>query len=153
MRFTMITDGGPHPPDKWAEVTTDAVLELIAVKEGSSSEAAVKAREFKRNTFFPLYEIFKNHHGGVQRIERDALSSIKKHAAALEHCAKPLELHEDVPSTLEEVNAVFSKSPFAEHFAKPEVQAVLQAIIGQHSANVVHIERRYHVDRLAKKES
>lgn len=149
----MITNGGPHPADKWAEVTTDTILNLIEVKEDSVSEAALEARQAKRDLRPILFDILNGHHQGVQAREREALPSIKKLADAREHCDKPLELHEDVPSTMEELSAALKATPFADHFAKPEVQEVLQSIIGQHSANVVHIERRYHADRLAKKES
>jgi hypothetical protein len=152
MQF-MITNGGPHPADKWADVTTDTILNLIDVKEDSVSEAALDARAAKRDLRPVLFDIFNGHHEGVQARERSALPSIKKHHEATAHCARPLELHEDVPAALQEVNAVLKTSPFAAHFAKPEVQEVLQNIIGQHSANVVHIERRWHADRLAKKES
>lgn len=149
----MITNGGSHPADKWAEVTTDAILDLIEVADSSASDAAAEARAVKRGLRATLFDIFNGHHDGVQMRERNALASIKKHADASKHCEKPLEMHEDVPSALEEVNAAFKQTPFAAHFAQQHVQEVLRSIIGQHSANVQHIERRCHADRLASKES
>lgn len=145
----MITNGGPHPADFWADTTTGQILDLIQIKDNSQSDAAIEARQAKRDLRPILFDIFMGHHEGVQSKERGALASIKKHADACKHCDKPLELHEDAPSALEEVNAAFKATPFAEHFVKPEVQAVLIAIIGQNSADVQHIERRYHVDRLS----
>lgn len=153
MQTIMITNGGPHPADQWAEVTADTILGLIQVKEDSVSEAAIEARQAKRDLRPILFDIFNGHHEGIQTRERSALPSIKKHSEARLHAITPLEMHEDVPSAMEEVNAALKATPFAAHFAKPEVQEVLQSIIGQHSANVVHIERRWHADRLAKKEA
>lgn len=153
MQTLMITNNGTHPPDKWADVTTEAILNLIDVKEDSVSESAIEARQAKRDLRPVLFDIFNGHHEGVQAREKDALAKIKKHAEARAHCEKPLGLHEDVPSTLEEVNAALKSTPFAAHFAQPHVQDVLRAIIGQHSATVLDIERRTHADRLAKKEA
>lgn len=145
----MITNGGPHPADKWADMTTDTILALIQVADDSDSPEAVEARQVKRDLRPVLFDIFMGHHDGVQRLERSGLASIKKHADACKHCDKPLELHDDCHSALEEVNAALRATPFAAHFAKPEVQEVLQTIIGQHTADVQHIERRWHVDRIA----
>lgn len=147
----MITNGGPHPADKWADMTTETILALIQVNEGAASPEAVEARQVKRDLRQVLFDIFMGHHDGVQKGEHRDLAKVKKHAEAKAHCAKPLELHPDCHAALEEVNAALKATPFAAHFAKPEVQAVLSTIIGQHTADVQHIERRWHVDRLAAK--
>jgi hypothetical protein len=147
----MITNGGPHPADKWADMTTDTILDLIAVKEDSVTEEAAAARQAKRDLRPILFDIFMGHHEGIQSDERFKLDTITMHADACEHVAKPLELHDDCRAALEEVNAALNATPFAAHFAKPDVQAILLGIIGQHTADVQHIERRWHVDRLAAK--
>lgn len=149
----MITNGGPHPADKWADVMTDAILDLIQVADDSQTEQAIEARQAKRDLRPVLFDIFNGHCDGVQRMEQSSLASIKKHAEAHAHAHSQLEQHPHVASALEEVCSALAATPFASHFAKPEVKAILERIIGQHSANVQHIERRYHADRLAKKES
>lgn len=146
----MITNGGPHPADKWADTSTDAILDLIQIAEDADSEQAVEARMAKRNLRTVLFDIFYGHHDGVQRTERGSLAAIKKHKDACDHCDKKLPLHDDVPSALEEINAALGATPFAAHFAQAHVQDILRAIIGQHTANVQHIERSWHRDRLAK---
>lgn len=145
----MITNGGPHPADKWADMTTDTILALIKIADDSESPEAVEARQVKRDLRPILFDIFMGHHDGVQKGERRDLVKLKKLDDAHEHCNKQLELHDDCHSALEEVNAALATTPFGAHFAKPEVQAVLQQIVGQHTADVQHIERRWHVDRLA----
>ena len=42
---------------------------------------------------------------------------------------------------------LLATTPFADHFAKAEARNHLYRVIGQHSANVIHIERRYHADK------
>lgn len=145
----MITNGGPHPADKWADTTTDIILDLIQVTEDSVSPEALAARQAKRDLRPILFDIFMGHHDGIQKEERGA--KIKSLADADDLVAKTIDLHPSVPSALAEVNSALGATPFAAHFAKPEVQAVLTNIIGQHSADVIHIERRYHQDRLAAK--
>lgn len=149
----MITNGGPHPADKWADVTADTIIDLIVVKDDSDTPEAAEARQVKRDLRPILFDILYGHHDGVQRSERGQLASIKKHEHACKHVAKPLELHDDCHSALEEVRAALNATPFAAHFAQPAVVDILRSIIGQHTADVQHIERRWHVDRLAKKEA
>lgn len=145
----MITNGGPHPADKWADVTVEAILALIKINDDSVSDQAAEARQAKRDLRPVLFDVLYGHHDGVQRQERAGLSKIKDHPAACEHCDKPLGLHPDVQAALEEITAALKATPFAEHFIKPETQQVLRSIIGQYTADVQHIERRYHIDRLA----
>lgn len=147
----MITNGGPHPADKWADTTTDTILDLIQVQDDAVSDEASAARQAKRDLRPVLFDIFMGHHDGVQRQERSQLSAIKTSDAAQAHVAKPLTLHPDVTAALEEVNAALKVTPFAAHFAQGQVQQVLTQIIGNHTADVQHIERRWHVDRLTAK--
>jgi hypothetical protein len=54
-------------------------------------------------------------------------------------------------SVMDEVSAALAATPFAAHFAKPEVIGIIKQIVGQHTANAMHIERSWHRDRLAEK--
>lgn len=147
----MITNGGPHPADMWADATTDTILDLIQIADDSVSEEAAAARQAKRDLRPVLFNIFMFHHVKVQNGEQRVLKEIGHHKAACEHCAKDIEVHPEVTTVLIDVNKVFQTTPFAAHFAQEHVQAVLRSIVGQHTADVLHIERRYHVDRLAAK--
>lgn len=133
MQF-MVTDGGAHPPDKWAEITTNEILALIQI-EGDSPEA-IEARLAVADLRPKLVRFFTEHHDGVQKHER-------KKARSLADGLDPSS-HVDRCSWYDDV---FSTSPFAAHFAKNEVQEVVNRIIGQHTADVMHIERRYHADK------
>lgn len=145
----MITNGGPHPADKWADVTTDTILDLIQVQEDSVSPEATAARAAKRDLRPKLFAIFNDHHDGVQKHEQGHLTkNIKAANKAADHVAAQIDPMPHVDPTFEKVKAVLAATPFAAHFAQPHVQEVLQTIIGQHTADVMHIERRWHHDRL-----
>lgn len=133
----MITDGGAHPPDLWATVTSNQILDLVQVDAGSASPAAVEARIAKEELRAKMLRFFTQEHAAVQIGERDACKKdVKRHRAVLDPSA-----HLD--GCRDGICALFNGTPFAQHFAKPEVEAVVHRIVGQHFANVMHIERRY----------
>ncbi len=141
---TMITNGGPHPSDRWADMTTESILELIEVGEESATPEAVKARAVKRALRPDLFAIFNGHHERVQKHERGVLAKAKESMVTdTINVAHHMTIGQ-------EVDALLAATPFAAHFARPEVRAVIHKIIGRDTANVMHIERRYHADRLAK---
>ena len=144
----MITNGGPHPVDKWADMTTDTILELIQVADDSDTPEAAAARAAKRSLRRVLFDIFNSHHDGVQKNERRGLGSVKTLDAAHAHHAAHIDVTPHM-SVMDEVKAALSAmpSPLSDHFAKPEVIAVVAQIVGSHTANVIHIERGWHRDR------
>lgn len=148
----MVTDGGPHPSDKWAELTSNTIVDtiLIDANPNDGSANAVGVRLAKRELRNALFAILISHHTGVQEIERATNVTVKTAADAGK---RVIEAHDPKPhldTVLPQVNAAFAATPFAAHFAKPEVQAVVAQIIGQHTVDVMHIERRWHLDRLTK---
>lgn len=144
----MITNGGPHPADKWADMTVDTIMELIVVSDDSDTPEAAAARAAKRELRPILFNIFNAHHDGVQKHERGHLTkNVKKLDAAHEHVAANVDVTPHMAVT-DEVDAALAATPFAAHFAKPEVKDVIHRIIGQHTANAMHIERSWHKDRL-----
>ena len=145
----MITNGGPHPADKWAETTSDAICDLIEIREGSESKQAGIARRVKMELRITLFDIFNEHHDMVQGHEKEDLATrIKSHAQARGHCDKKINHAHHLTDTVARVEAALAATPFATHFAKPAVQEIIRTIIGQHTATVMHIERKWHQDRL-----
>lgn len=147
----MVTDGGPHPADRWAEITSNQIVDtlLVDANPNDGSPAAVKARLAKRTLRNDLFGILLRHHDDVQRTERDALSKIKKPAESGVRVVLPIDPAPHM-STMDAVNVVCAASQFADHLAKPEVQDTIRAILGQHTVDVIHLERRWHHDRLTK---
>jgi hypothetical protein len=148
----LVTNGGPHPADKWADVTANVIVDTLLVdsRPDDVSEQAAAARAAKRKLRNDLFDIFNDHHDIVQKAERVENGKCKKPADA---AARVIALHDPEPhmGVLERVNAVFASTPFSDHFAKPEVQEIVKTIIGQHTVDVMHIERRWHHDRLTNK--
>lgn len=139
MQF-MITNNGPHPADKWAQITTSAILDLIQIDAQSHSPQAIEARLAKEDLRPKLLRHFTDHHGAVQTDER-------KKARKVGATCDPSAHLEDIHSCVDEL---FAGTPFAEHAKNADFIETVRRIVGQHSANVMDIERRYHADRKQK---
>lgn len=143
----MITNGGSHPPDKWADVTTDTIVDLIQVEDDSNSPEAAAARQAKRGLRDTLFDIFNTSFAAVQKVSRDEVQKIKDTAKAIANAEGPIDVTPHMAVTAK-LDAALAATPFAAHFAKPEVKQVLHQIVGQHIANAIDIERKWHKDRL-----
>ncbi len=135
----MITNGGPHPPEKWADVTARAITDLIVIEQTAPTQAIVDKREFEMALFKMLIDL----HKGVQETARNALKETHhaSHSAIAAHYAT---------DTTDKIIALAQGTRFAEHFRKAEVQGFLRNVTGQHFANSVDIEHRWHKDRNRK---
>jgi hypothetical protein len=143
----MITNGGPHPADKWAEQTVEAILDLIQIVEDSVTPEAAAARQAKRDLRPILFNIFNGHHGRVQKHEQDHMkANVRNAKAAAEYIERPIDVEPHL-SVMDKVKIALSATPFKDHFAKPEVIEVVKQMVSQHTADVMHIERRWHHDR------
>ena len=140
----MITDGGPHPADKWADTTTEAILDLVQIAQDSVSDAAKAARAAKRDLQPKLWSLLNTHHEAVQATHRTALKKIKN-----SQINQPIDVTPHL-GTAADVLKLLSITPFADHFAQQTVQDVVTQIVGQHTADSIDIERRWHADGLAK---
>lgn len=147
----MVTNGGPHPFDKWAEMTAATIVDTLMVDTNPDSvePEAVAARADKRKIYAALFDVFNVHHAAVQNGERAECAKCKKPADAAARAIKPIDCTPHL-SVMDNVNEVLATSMFADHFAKPEVQEVIRGIIGQHTTDVIHIERRWHHDTMTK---
>ncbi len=135
----MITNGGPHPPEKWADVTARAITDLIVIEPTAPTQAIVDKREFE----MALFKLLIEQHKHTQDRARNAL-------AAEGHVDHRQIVHDRAPAVTEKVTALAHGTRFAEHFAKPEVKSFVHNVIGQHFANSVDIEHRWHKDRHQK---
>lgn len=147
----MITNGGAHPADKWAELTANTIVDttLVDAHPDDASEAAVAARAAKRGLRTKLFDIFNHHYDAVQKHERGECAKCKKPSDAAARVVAPHDPSHHM-GVMDKVNAALVATPFAAHFAKPEVQDVVKAIIGQFTVDTMHIERRTHHDKLTK---
>ncbi len=137
----MITDGGPHPADKWSAMTASHVCSMVRVNQNSESAAAKAARRALPRFELELADALESHHANFQRDERSRLES------GSERLNQPYVAHADLDAQVAAVVEVARKTPFAEHFAKPEVQAAVRDVIQNHVASAQHVERKWHCDR------
>lgn len=145
----MITNGGPHPADKWADMTTDTLLALVEIADNSNSPAAVAARQAKRELRQTLFAILHAHHDVVQNGERAELAKVKISKSEEHMLGKhDPDDHASTEEACVAVCAALMDTQFAAHFAQPDVAAVVRLIIKQHTVNAMNIERRWHHDRL-----
>ena len=142
----LVTNGGPHPADKWADVTASAIADLVQVKDDAVSPEATAARAAKRDLMPKLFAIFNEHHATVQGAEQALKAGVTTVEQAADHVAQALDPMPYVEPTMAKVHALLATTPFAAHFAKDEVKTVLANIVGQHTADVMNIERLWHRD-------
>lgn len=135
----MITDGGPHPPEKWADATTQQIANLIVVEPSAPVQVSADKSEFVSE----LFKLLCAAHTQIQKRERDRLA-----CNGGGHLATALDVRAASAVATRRVMDLAQTFPrFAEHFSKPETLAVIYAAVGQHFADNAHIERCWYADR------
>lgn len=130
------TDGGAHPPDMWARLTMEDVLSLVEIAPSGTS-GTISALAIKEDLRGKLMALLTEHYRLTQNSERFAV--VRKTLAD--------KLEPSISGVCNDLFRLMATTPFADHFARADVRNHLQRVIGQHSANVIHIERRYHADK------
>jgi hypothetical protein len=138
----LITNGGTHPPDKWADTTVESLLDLIQIDEASSSAAAVTARAAKRALRAELFDAILPHHRVNQSDERAALSD-----DAAEHLCCALDPGGAVEKAFADIHPLLLTGPFKAHFSQPHVIEVVRATLARDFGTAAYIERSHHCDR------
>jgi len=130
----MITNGGPHPPESWAQVTAEHIAPIAVGLAGTRYVAAMKLQ-------MAITEALTPHHQAVQHHEREKLAGDPAHVMTdLDPSA-----HLDV--AMQAIIDAAAGTEWEAHFAQPDVQAVIRQELGAHFATAQHIERSWHVDR------
>jgi hypothetical protein len=133
----LVTNGGPHPPEKWAHVSAHQIMDVIQVAPSAPKWAFRAHRELE----IKLYELLVRLHDEVQRAESDRLKTDDVYLNT------PIAPHVQAFSAASKVVEAAQDSAFADHFSAPQVKEYIMRVIGQHFTDAMHIERRWHVDR------
>lgn len=154
MQNVLITDGGPHPAEKWAEATASHIVDIAEHVGGARRGAAVKLQA-------AVIDILEGHHHTIQNGER---GKIKEHKLdRLTHDIDP-EHHLSVDEVVAEIVAAAAGTPWEADFNYPgQVESVdpdgthhpainsmaqnLKELLTQHFATSIHVERSWHADR------
>jgi hypothetical protein len=136
VRF-IATSGGTHPPEAWASISTDDVLALIQI-EPTGSQATIRAMAVKDDLRPKLMALFTAHYRMTQSNARLTLA----HNKSADEQIEPYIL-----GVVQDLNRLMATTPYAEHFAREPVREKLFRITGQHTVNVIHIERKTRADK------
>lgn len=139
----LITNGGPHSAEKWAECTAS---HLIQIGDHVSGEQLAGARKLE----LAILNILEGHHETVQSGETALLTGLKaKDVGARLAVAPDAGEHLDVDAAVGEVVAAAAGTDFEPHFALPKTQAYIRAVLTQHFNTNIDIARQWHADTLA----
>lgn len=133
----MLTNGGPHPAEKWAETTASHIVTIADSLAGERRGAAIKLQA-------AVIDILEKHHTTVQKGERD---KITEHGVArLQHDMTP-EDHVKLDDVVADIVAATKGTPWEEDFKKPETQTGIRNVLADHFMHNAFIERSWHSDR------
>jgi hypothetical protein len=130
MTVILRTENGPHPADAWAMITA----EQIVAYDQLPADKLLKAQQLRLD----LAQVLQAHIEAIQGAEQ---AKLKSDTAAI---ASPLRV--EIADVVAGVFAKLAKSLWAEHFGRPEVQAVIEDIIQRNLNTVAYIERSLHAD-------
>lgn len=136
MQFrAMVTNGGPHPAEKWAVVTGEQIFPISDTVDGDRLILAKK-------TQLAVIEALTDHHAGVQTSEKGHLS-----ARGADRLREEPAHHSDADAALDAVIAALAGTPWEEKTKDTEWQSFVHGIIAQHFATSIDIERQWHCRR------
>lgn len=136
----LITDGGPHSPEVWAECTASHILQI---GEHVAGERLAGARKLES----AIIDILEGHHTTVQEGER---AQLKANNAPVDNTVTPFspEEHICIADIIQQICDAAKGTEWESHFADPVVQAYIDEVLRQHFATNIDIERQWHLDRL-----
>lgn len=132
----MITNGGTHPPEKWAAMTAS---QIIKIGEAAVGPAAV----FGRRMELKILDILEVAHTGLQADEKSAIATLGP-----DHLVKSIDPTPYVAKPVAEITFAAIGTPYEAHFASEQVQTYLQRLLGQHFGSAMHIERKTFADTI-----
>lgn len=127
----LITNNGPHPADKWAELTVSQIVDV------AGSEPGLKFRS-------KLAEILEGFHSKVASDEQNKLKKLGD-----DRLGQPLDVEgeQELDKMVDELAAVADGSEWAGHFASPDTRAYIRTLLKQHFRANMDVERSWHADR------
>ena len=137
----LVTNGGPHPADKWASLAAGQVANLISVDEHSNSPAASSARKAK-----PLFAI--NCASELEAVFNAAMSdaeaAVVNGSVIVRHA--PIDVTPYFSSAETSVIASAGGTQFAGQFSNSAARAEVDRIVGQYLADAINISRSWALD-------
>ena len=132
----LITNNGPHSPEKWAVATAEHICPIDASAMTEDRLLAAKRLQLA------IAEALMPHHAKVQNHERAGLK-----AKGDDHFDSPLDPSHHLDDAMVAIIGAARGTPWEAHYAKPDVQAAIRQEVGIHFATAQDIERQHHADR------
>lgn len=134
MTRILLTDHGPHLPEKWATTTAEVIFDIDPKMDGPRLIQAQKLQ-------LAIVEALIPHHVLVQYDEKNKLATDSNHIAQTHNADDYLD------KALDAVVAVSKGTPWEAHFANSTVQTVVKNELAHHFMTSQHIERLWYADR------
>lgn len=133
----LITNGGPHPADKWAEATAAQIVEIAEHVAGEKRAAAVKLQA-------AIIDILIDHHTKVQIGERGKIAEIGHDR--LGHDLDPSH-HLTLDEVIGQIVAAAKGTAWQADLATEDAKTYLSLLLRSHFATSMRDERSWHADR------
>lgn len=137
----MVTNGGPHPADRWASLAAGQVANLISIDENSNSPAAANGRkakpQFAINCANALEAVFNT-------AMADATAQVNNGTVTVRHA--PIDVSTYLNSVESAVISSAGGTQFAGQFSNPTARAAVDKVVGQYLADAINISRSWALD-------
>jgi hypothetical protein len=130
----MVTDGGPHPPEAWAQITAEHIAPLGPNLVGERHRRAVELQ-------FKIAELLEPIYKTAQETERSGLT------ADTARVAVPVDPEPHLDAAIAAIQAAAKGTEWEGHFSDAEVVKLVRREVGIHIATTQHIEKSWHADR------
>jgi hypothetical protein len=134
MKNFMVTNGGVHSAEYWAETTASHIVEIAEHVSGEKKRSAIKLQA-------SIIDILTQHHTTVQTGERTSLAGkpvdhVHDVLCADDHC--------NVDAIADEIIASAKGTDWESDFAAPSTKENLLVLLNQHFHTSMDIERQQH---------
>lgn len=131
----MVTDGGPHPADKWAVMTGE---HIFPIDPKADSERLIDARKVQMK----IIEALLPHHHANMEAER---GNLKTKGDA--HLTAPYAPEDAAKAALAEIVSILKGTPWEAKTIDPDWLRIVEGELATHFATAQNIERQWHCHR------
>ena len=137
----LVTNGGPHPPDKWAALAANKIADLIQIDELSDTAVAAQARKAKPRLTLDLADALEPQ---FSTATQDELGRVN--AGSVASRSAPFAVDQYISPAVATVVTTTAPTMFGTHFADPDVQSVVGNILKSVFLDALNIERSWAFD-------
>lgn len=137
----LVTNGGPHPPDKWASLAAGKIADLIQIADQSDSDAATAARKAKPRFALDVSEALE---ASFRDVTSEEESRVKDGDVTSRQAPFAVDPHLD--DAVSSVVSAAAQTPFSNHFNDANVQQAVRIILKQYFLDAANIQRSWAFD-------